>query len=204
MDESTLAVLIAFLVVTISPGPANIAAATVAMQYGRRRGLQFAFGLATGLAVWGIVAATGLGVVLQASATALLVLKLFGASYLLWLAYHSARAAASPTQQDKKALSEGRWYIRGLLLNLSNPKAVVAWMAALSVGLGADDGLLQLAAITCFCMLIGVGNYVGHAFTFSISGVMDRYAKARRWIDGAVAGLFATAGFGLLKSAFGR
>ena len=73
-----LSVALAFVVVTVSPGPANIALATTAMHAGRRTGLLFGAGLAVGLAFWGLVAATGLGAVLQASASMLVVLKLAG------------------------------------------------------------------------------------------------------------------------------
>ena len=51
--ENMLAIALAFFVVTISPGPANIAVATVSMHSGRRAGLVFGLGLSIGLAVWG-------------------------------------------------------------------------------------------------------------------------------------------------------
>ncbi len=204
MTESMLTVLLAFFVVTISPGPANIAVATVSMQHGRQKGTHFGLGLALGLALWGVVAATGLGVVLQTSAVALTVLKVLGAAYLLWLAYQSAKSATKKEPAAKDAVDTGKWFYRGLLLNLSNPKAVVAWMAALSMGLGAENNVTQLLALTACCMILGVANYLGHAFAFSVSGVMAVYRAFRRWIDGVVAGLFTLAGFGLLKSAFGR
>lgn len=202
--ESLFAVLFAFFIVTVSPGPANIAVAAVSMSKGRAKGMRFGLGLATGLAFWGVITATGLGVVLQASTTALFALKLFGACYLLWLAYQSARSVVQPTHKVKATEERGHWYYRGLLMNLSNPKAVVAWMAALSMGLGAGDDVAQLIAITAICMGIGVLNYLGHALLFSISGIMSGYQRFRRWIDGMVAGLFAAVGLGLLKNAFSR
>lgn len=99
---------------------------------------------------------------------------------------------------------EGRWFIRGLVLNLSNPKAVVAWMAALSVGLGADNGRSRVAIATLGCMVIGFATYAAYATAFSSAAVMRGYARARRWIDGIVATLFALSGFALLRSAFAR
>ena len=202
--ENLLPVLIAFFIVTVSPGPANIAVATVSMSSGRHSGLSFGLGLSVGLACWGLVAATGLGVILQASESALLVLKLFGGIYLLWLAYQSTISSISPSVNLTKSQKEGRWFMRGLFLNLSNPKAVVAWMAALSTGLGVGDSVTQVAIATCTCILIGIANYTGHAVVFSFSGAMSGYQRFRRWIDGVVAGMFAIAGFGLIKSALSR
>ena len=125
------AIVLAFAVVTVSPGPANLAVATIAMARGRRRALSFGYGLSIGLAAWGLVAATGLGAILQQSADALFILKIGGGIYLLWLAWQSARSAATPLPPQDQHSSETGGFWQGLLLNLSNPKAAVAWMAAL-------------------------------------------------------------------------
>ncbi len=202
--DGLMPILLAFAIVTISPGPANIAVAAVSMGSGRQDGLHFGAGLALGLAVWGVVAATGLGVVLQASEYALIVMKLMGGMYLLWLAYQSAASATRPDMTSFRQQKNGQWFLRGLLLNLSNPKAVVAWMAALSMGLGGDIGTAQVWLASVLCMILGLVNYLCHALVFSVPGMMDGYRRFRRWIEGCVAGLFALAGFSLLRSAFSR
>lgn len=202
--DNLVPIFAAFFVVTVSPGPANIALATVAMSSGRRNGLAFGLGLTAGLAFWGIIAATGLGVILQASQYALLILKVSGGCYLLWLACQSAISASTPMDNTTNSKKEGRWFYRGLLLNLSNPKAVVAWIAALSMGLGSGDSTMHIAVATYFCMVLGLANYIGYALAFSYSSVMSGYQRIRRWIDGIVAGLFALAGFSLIRAAFSR
>ena len=100
----------------------------------------------------------------------------------------------------------GRWFKRGLFLNLSNPKAIVAWMATLSIGVGVGDGdgVWQVVLATSLCITLGILIYAGYAFAFSMSGAMKGYARLRRWIDGVVSGLFAIAGAGLIRSAFAR
>lgn len=199
-----LSIAVAFSIVTVSPGPANIALATVAMGSGRKQGLLFGAGLGVGLAFWGLVAATGMGAILQASEVLLTGLKIMGGLYLLWLALQSARSAMRTTPAHVEKPLAGRWFAKGLILNLSNPKAVVAWMAALSMGLGEGDFAIQLVIATLICIALGFLNYLGHAFAFSLSGPMTAYQNVRRWIDGLVSALFAVAGFGLIKSAFAR
>ena len=199
----------AFFVVAASPGPATLAVSTVSAASGRKSGMLFGAGLSVGLTFWGLVAATGLGAVLQTTAHLLIVLKVAGGLYLLWLAYGSARAALQQVTERSRAKnhdarSAERWFLKGLVLNLSNPKAVVAWMAALSVGLGTDDGMLSVAIATLGCAMIGLTIYVGYAVAFSLSSIMHGYARLRRWIDGTVAALFAIAGFALIRSAFTR
>lgn len=204
-----VAIFAAFFVVAVSPGPATLAVSTVSAASGRRSGMTFGAGLGLGLAFWGIVAATGLGAVLQTTTHLLAAFKVAGGLYLLWLALGSARSAmrgnkASSQGGETPASGEGRWFMRGLVLNLSNPKAVVAWMAALSVGLRTDDGLGSVAIATLGCTVIGFAIYAAYAAAFSSAAVMRGYARARRWIDGIVAALFALAGFALLRSAFTR
>ena len=207
MDVTALiATGFAFFVVAISPGPANISNAAVAMSYGRKTSLIYGAGLSCGLVFWGLVAASGMGAVLQGSLYLLMALKIAGGLYLLWLALQSARSAATPNDQlgQVQQQGQGRWFVRGLILNMSNPKSVIAWMAALSVGVGADDGIWAVVAATLVCIAVGFFNNMLYSMLFSVGGVMSAYRRVRRWIDGAVAGLFAVAGFGLIRSAFTR
>ncbi len=203
------AIFAAFFIVAASPGPATLAVSAVSAASGRKCGMIFGAGLALGLSFWGVVAATGLGAVLQASTQLLVVLKVVGGLYLFWLAYGSARSAMradiKKSDLDSQARSrETRLFIRGLVLNLSNPKAAIAWMAALSVGLGADDGPVSVVVATLGCTLIGLIIYAVYAAAFSLSAIMLGYVKFRRWIDGMVATLFAIAALALVRSALIR
>jgi threonine/homoserine/homoserine lactone efflux protein len=205
MDALTLlTVAAAFLVVAAAPGPANLGCAFVSLRHGRVAGLRFALGLALGLTLWGVLAASGMGAILTASAGVLTALKLAGAAYLLWLAYHAARSAASSAEPDPLVLSNTRWFRQGLLLNLSNPKAVLAWMAALAMGLDTSADVHSVALATLVCSLIGLANYLIWALAFSMEPAMRAYRRLRRWLDACVASLFALAGFALIRTAFAR
>ncbi|WP_298355554.1 LysE family translocator [uncultured Litoreibacter sp.] len=202
--ENILPVALAFLVVTASPGPATIATSLVSMQQGRKGGFLFGIGLSVGLGFWGIVAATGLGVLLQGSVQLLIALKLFGGLYLLWLALQSFRSSIKPDRAQVRFATGERWFWKGLLLNLSNPKAVFAWMAALSMGLGDGSDSALIALSTAVCIVIGVAIYMIYALAFSLLRIMAGYQRMRRWIDAVMASLFAIAGFGLIRSALTR
>ncbi|RVT84453.1 LysE family translocator [Rhodobacteraceae bacterium CCMM004] len=194
----------AFVVAAASPGPATLAVAAVSMRSGRGAGLRFGTGLGLGLAAWGLVAATGVGVVLEASEAALSVLKLAGGAYLLWLAWGAARSAVRTADATEPVSDDARWLRRGAILNLSNPKAVFAWMATLSLGVGAGAEPVQVATATALCAVTGGAIYAGYAVAFSAPGARAAYARARRGIEAAVAGLFALAGLGLIRSALAR
>ena len=197
-----LSVGLAFFVVAVSPGPATLSNATIAMHYGRKPSFVYGLGLSTGLVFWGVVAASGMGAVLQASLHVLMGLKVLGGLYLLWLALRSARAAWTPDANDQAPVASRNLFVRGLVLNLSNPKSVVAWMAALSIGLDADDGLPAVLAATAVCIVVGFAVNALYTVVFSMPGMMRGYRRCRRWVSGAVAAVFAVAGAGLIRSAF--
>ena len=206
IDAGALAAIAAaFFVVAVTPGPANLACASVAMARGRAAGLRFGAGLSLGLAVWGVLAATGMGAVLQASGWVLAVLKVVGGLYLLWLAWGAGRSALRDGHAPQVEAGMGRRaFWQGLALNLTNPKAVLAWMAALAVGLDPADGAAMVVTATLICAGLGVVNYLGWALVFSTGRMMAGYLRARRWIDGAASALFAAAGLGLLRQALAR
>jgi threonine efflux protein len=134
----------------------------------------------------------------------LTLLKFIGGAYLVWLAIQSGRSAARRTEDTIVSVQKGGWFWRGLVLNLSNPKAVVAWMAALSMGLGQETDAQAVAVATVICAVLGLMNYTGYALTFSLPRLHGRVPPSRRWIDGIAAGLFALAGFSLIRSALTR
>ncbi len=196
-----LMVAAAFWVIAASPGPANISNAAVAMRYGRRASIIYGLGLSVALAFWGLLAATGMGAVLQASVWLLVVLKVLGGCYLLWLAWQSGRSALQPGDTQVTEIGAGRWFWRGMILNLSNPKSVIAWMAALSMGLDPSDTILSVVATTLVCTAIAFFNNLSYSLVFSMGGMMAVYRRCRRWIEGASAVLFATGGLALIRSA---
>lgn len=194
---------LAFLVAAATPGPANLALMGLSMRAGRRPGGAMAAGLTIGLAFWGCLVAAGLGAIVLNSATALSILRLVGGAVLLWLAWKSARAALAKVPSDLPAPPPGRAFVAGLLLNLSNPKAAIAWGAAIAVGLPADAGAAELWLLTGLCAAIGAANYAIYALVFSTPRAQSAYAATRRWIDGAAALVLGGAGIALLSGRAG-
>jgi threonine/homoserine/homoserine lactone efflux protein len=205
---SLLSIGLAFFVIAVSPGPANISNAPIAMSKGRRTSLIYGAGLSTGLVFWGIIAASGMGAIIQSSIYLLMALKVFGGLYLLRLAYLSAKETMKPNSANIEMIDENvsgkNWFFRGVIMNISNPKTVIAWMAALSVGLGSSDGILSLVSGLVVCMIVGFATNAMYSICFSYRGVMNWYQRASRWINGVTSFLFSIAGIGLLRSAFNR
>ncbi|WP_232525219.1 LysE family translocator [Motilimonas pumila] len=118
------------VLLALSPGPDNIFVLTHGAHHGRKAGLMVTLGLCSGLCFHTALVALGVAALLQASPVAFSVLKLIGASYLLYLAWGAWRSSASslPAQPP---LSSRALYIRGVVMNVTNPKVALFFLAYL-------------------------------------------------------------------------
>ena len=141
--ESLVTFVFASALLSIAPGPDNIFVLTQSALYGRRSGLLITLGLCTGLIVHTSLVAFGIAAIFQASSVAFTTLKIIGALYLLYLAWLAFTAgtsdleSASSTQRSAIAL-----YQRGILMNLSNPKVSIFFLAFLPQFVSLENGAL--------------------------------------------------------------
>jgi threonine/homoserine/homoserine lactone efflux protein len=122
----------ASLLLGAAPGPDNLFVLTQAALHGRTAGLFVVMGLCTGLLVHTSAVAFGVAAIFQVSAAAFSALKLIGAAYLLYLAWQAFRAKPASVS-DKAAVSPDRLslYRRGILMNTTNPKVSIFFLAFL-------------------------------------------------------------------------
>jgi homoserine/homoserine lactone efflux protein len=101
------------------------------LRYGFGAALRSIAGLELALLLQLGVVALGLGAVLATSELAFTAVKFAGAAYLVWIGVHKWRAAPEPLGEGEvRAHSRRQLYAQGLLVNLTNPKAIV-FIAAL-------------------------------------------------------------------------
>jgi amino acid exporter len=195
----------AFLLSILSPGPNILAIMGTSMSIGRSSGLSLAMGVATGSFCWAVLTALGLSALLASFALALTLIKIIGGLFLLWLAYKSLRAAASRHDIEAQTLDGGErtrlgYYLRGFTIQMTNPKAALAWIAIISLGLQPNSPLWVSFAIVIGTTIFSVVIHCIYALMFSTSPMVRIYGKARRWIQGALGAFFAVAGLKLLTS----
>lgn len=207
MIASQIALVYAtYLLATASPGPSNMAIMATAMRDGRGPALVLAAGVITGSLFWAVLAATGISAVLAAYADALLVIKILGGAYLLYLAFRAGRSAmrqtsdAMRTQTRRPPPRYRQLYRQGVLMHIGNPKAVLAWIAIMSLGLRDDAPVGVLPTIIGGCALLGVFVFGGYAVLFSTAPMIALYGRLRRWIESGLCALFTVAGLKLLAS----
>jgi threonine/homoserine/homoserine lactone efflux protein len=124
---------LAFAIVVATPGPGVAAFVGEILGHGIKAAPAFAFGIYLADLFWFTLAATGLAALAQAFAGVFLLLKWVGAAYLLYLAIRMWRSA--PAHLDAAAargpLSHRSLVAGGLAVTLSNPKAIVFYLAIL-------------------------------------------------------------------------
>ena len=129
--ETAALFMLASLALAIAPGPDNLFVLTQSALHGRQAGLLVTLGLMTGLVVHTAAVSLGLAALFQTSALAFNGLKVLGALYLLYLAWQAFRADAAKPGELPAAPSLRSLYGRGVVMNLSNPKVAIFFMAFL-------------------------------------------------------------------------
>ncbi len=191
-----------YLVAVISPGPATMAIASASIGQGRSRGIAAAAGIFAGSATWATAASLGLAALLTHYAQSLVILRILGGLYMLylaWRAFRSATTAADPAQWTAGSRqSLKRNFLLGYAVHLTNPKAIFGWLAIISLGLPPNASATAVALIVGGCLVTGFSVFMGYALLFSTPRALKVYKSARRAIDGTLGVLFAAAGTKLL------
>ena len=191
-----LGFLLAALVISVTPGPGAVTSMSAGLQYGYWVALRAILGLQAALLIQLMVVAAGLGVLLATSAFVFDLVKLAGAAYLIWLGIEKWRAPIAGIDQAGVAPAPANGlFWQGLLVNLSNPKAIL-FIAAL-VPQFVDAGSPQWPQF----LLIGITMCAVDILV--MSGYALLVSRLRRWLRDARAlrtqnrlfgGFFITAG----------
>jgi threonine/homoserine/homoserine lactone efflux protein len=145
------------------PGPDVAAIVGTGLSGGLSRAFSLVIGLILGHAVWLAAAVTGLAALAQALGGTFVVIKAVAVAYLLYLAWKLWQApAAAPIQEEQALAAPSRaGILTGLLVSLSNPKALVFFGAVVPSILPierislADFALLLVASSLTFIVVFG-------------------------------------------------
>ena len=195
-----LAAYAILLVGASSPGPSVAMLIGVATAQGRAPALSATLGIASGSLVINLLTMLGVGLILSQAAWAMSMMRLIGAAYLLYLAYGAFRKVLNPPHLDavtETRRSALRHFIRGFLLQVTNPKAIAFWLAIASIGAveGAGPGIVALFVAGAF--MISFTCHGAWAMALSAAPVRRAYGRARRWIEAGLGLFFVYAAYKL-------
>lgn len=185
--ETTLAFFSVSVLLALAPGPDNVFVMLQSAMRGRTAGMLVVLGLCTGLLVHTGAVALGLAALFAASALAFAVLKFVGAGYLVYLAWQAFRAPVGVAGGGKaERLSHRQMYLRGIVMNVTNPKVAIFFLAFLPQFARPDNGSLVLQMlwlggvfIVATLLVFGAIAYFSGAF----GALLNRSARAQRLLN---------------------
>ncbi|MAO09182.1 MAG: lysine transporter LysE [Alteromonas sp.] len=163
------------MLLAISPGPDNIYVLTQSLVNGTKSGIVTTLGLLSGCIVHTSLLAFGVSAVIAASDVAILVIKIVGAAYLLFLAYKVFRSDASITiSEEAPQKSYLELYKTGVVMNLVNPKVLLFFLAFFPSFLWnpTENTILQFYVLGLTFMVVSFFIFGGIAL---LSGQISTY-----------------------------
>ena len=181
----------ASVALAFAPGPDNIFVLTQSALHGRKTGLLVTLGLCTGLLVHTAAVSLGVAAIFQTSLLAFSLLKLAGVLYLLCLAAEAFRASKAALESDGSgALSWSGLYTRGVIMNITNPKVAIFFLAflpqfadpargSITVQMLFLGGLFIVSSLIVFAAVAWLAGYIGEWLQRSdgVQVVMNRIAR---------------------------
>lgn len=200
--EAIAAFVLASALLSLAPGPDNIFVFTLSSLHGWRAGVTVILGLCTGLLVHTAAVALGVAALLKTSSAAFLILKLLGASYLLYLAWGAFRASAMKLEEGAEVpLSSSALYRRGVIMNVTNPKVAIFFLAFLPQFVSADAGspVPQIFFLGLLFVVVGFSIFFTIAlFAGVLSGPLRRSPAIQVWLNRAAGFVFVVLALNLM------
>ena len=205
--EQIFPFLLAAVLLTATPGPDNLMVLSVGAAKGRRLGMAFGLGCATGCLSHTVLAALGVSAVLAASPVAFTALRWAGGAYLIWLGIGALRSRGGvglpAAGADAAGDSAARQFAKGMLANAINPKVVLFFLSFLPQFVVPDRGPVaaQLALLGATftvqaALLFGALGW----FSGALGRGLNRSPATGMWLDRAAGVVFVGLGLRLIVS----
>ena len=195
-----LTVALVHIVALMSPGPDFFFVSQTAVSRSRKEAMMGVLGITLGVMVWAAVALLGLNLILEKMAWLHNIIMVGGGLYLCWMGYKMLRGALQKKDPDAPApqvelATSGRSFLKGLLTNLANPKAIIYFGSVFSLFVGDNVGSAERWGIFILISLETFAWFTVVASLFALPSMRRGYQRMAKWIDGVAGALFA--GFGI-------
>jgi homoserine/homoserine lactone efflux protein len=190
---------IATIVLSVTPGPGVFSSISAGLHHGFRLGWWNALGMQAANVIWVSLVSLGLGALLIASETLFTVVKWAGVVYLVYLGMVTWRAPVRAFE-DQPDDAHGAWgvFLRGFLVNITNPKGIIFFAAILPQFIDvARPQLPQYAILALTTFAVDLVTMMGYtAIAARVLRVM-RDPSSIRWVNRGLGGTFVAAGVAL-------
>jgi threonine/homoserine/homoserine lactone efflux protein len=175
---SLLAFAFAMFILAATPGPGFLAFTARTISNGASAGIGVVAGVVIGDLIYFTLALAGMAAISEAVGSALVLFKIAGGLYLIWLGIKMW--SSTPVQELPGQVFVQRSFIQylieGVLVTLSNPKAIVFFAAILPTFIYLPDiTLVDALVLIATIVLVGAGTDLGYVYLF---------ARARKGLRG--------------------
>ncbi|QHQ37077.1 LysE family translocator [Algicella marina] len=155
-----------------SPGPAKLAVIGVALSSGRYLGLATSLGVTMASVAWSTGAAIGATTLVRTWPESVVLLRLLGSGYLLWLAFVFGRAGWRGGSDRKilPTLAPESWphaFLIGFSIHLANPNAALFWIGLFALVVTPGVGAFTLGVVVAGCGMMALAGFGTYALVFS-------------------------------------
>ncbi|MFL1502362.1 LysE family translocator [Pseudomonas sp. O64] len=189
------------LIVVLIPGTGVIFTVSTGLTAGKRASVFAALGCTAGILPHLLASVLGLSALLHTSALAFEVLKYAGVAYLLYLAYATWRDRSAFAMNDAPTVATARsLMLRGLLLNILNPKLTIFFLAFLPqfVTLGSTAPAVQMLVLSGVFMAMTFAVFVIYGLLANgFRRAVIESPRVQNWLRCSFAAAFAGLGLNL-------
>lgn len=195
---SLLSIFFIHLLALASPGPDFVYVSQVAANHSKQNSFFAILGVCCAIAIWALLAITGLSVIIEHSPIIYKILLFLGGSYLIWLGITAIRSSFSTNRQTTISNSKrNHFFIKGLITNLANPKALAYFGSIFSVVVAhATPHILLL--MFCMVLIESLVWFYLVATLFSSQWIANWYRKQLKYVNFICGAAFVLFGLGLL------
>ncbi len=203
--QGFIIVTVVHLLAAASPGPDFALVTRQSLLHGRKAGVWASLGISLGLSIHIIYSTAGLAAVVAHSVNWMILIKVAGGSYLIYLGIKGLRA--SKHEEDIVAVADTlsivsplRHVTTGFFCNALNPKAPIYFLSLFTVVLSPDMPLPTLVIYGGWIMLLQMLWFSTLAFFLSNASIRKRLLKYGHWIDRAFGAAMVALGIKVLVS----
>jgi homoserine/homoserine lactone efflux protein len=189
-------------VLCLTPGPAVLLVLATALRRGPRASIASTLGILSANTIYFALSATGLGALLLASYRIFFLIKWAGAAYLIYLGVKALLSKSgtfgNPEAAAQSSRSSPRLFMDGLLLKLSNPKAIVFFAALLPQFIDPKgDVMVQVLVLGITSIVVESLVLFGYGLAGGRASAVARQPRYARWSNRVSGVLLIGAGSGL-------
>ncbi|MCE6076998.1 LysE family translocator [Agrobacterium vitis] len=180
MSSLFLSFLLTVIVINASPGPAMMFVLQQSQRYGIRAGFSAALGIEVGVFLYVILTALGIGAVFHLYPSLYGALQLVGAAYLLYLAVMAWPRKSASSHSDESGVSKNGAFLKGMLINVTNPKIVFFFLSVIPQFVPADA---EAVTFIFYGIIFNIGGII---INFSVAALSDRVnalLRKAKWFD---------------------